>query len=95
MDARIRRFNKEKHLLPTIQINDTYQNMQISPELTLTIPTNYPFVPPLLKINNMYYLPHLEESPVKNHLHLEKNIIITGPNASGKTTFIKTLMNFV
>ena len=61
MDARIRRFNKEKHLLPTIQINDTYQNMQISPELTLTIPTNYPFVPPLLKINNMYYIRYLEQ----------------------------------
>ena len=40
----------------------------------------------------MYYLPHLEETPVKNNIHLEKNIIITGPNASGKTTILKASM---
>ena len=44
------------------------------------------------KINDMYYLPHLEETPVKNNIHLEKNIIITGPNASGKTTILKASM---
>jgi len=44
------------------------------------------------KITDMYYLPHLEENPVKNHIHLDKNIIITGPNASGKTTILKASM---
>jgi energy-coupling factor transporter ATP-binding protein EcfA2 len=44
------------------------------------------------KMRHMYYLPHLEENPVKNHIHLEKNIIITGPNASGKTTILKAAM---
>ena len=44
------------------------------------------------KMTDMYYLPHLEETPVKNHIHLEKNIIITGPNASGKTTILKASM---
>ena len=34
------------------------------------------------------------EKPIKNSYKLNKNIIITGPNASGKTTFIKmTLIN--
>jgi hypothetical protein len=38
-----------------------------------------------------YYPTH---KPVKNSYKLKKNIIITGPNASGKTTFIKmTLIN--
>jgi DNA mismatch repair ATPase MutS len=32
--------------------------------------------------------------PVKNNINLNKNIIITGPNASGKTTLIKsTILN--
>jgi len=46
----------------------------------------------ITKINDMYYLPHLEENPVKNNIDLEKNIIITGPNASGKTTILKASM---
>jgi energy-coupling factor transporter ATP-binding protein EcfA2 len=38
-----------------------------------------------------YYPTH---NPVKNSYNLKKNIMITGPNASGKTTFIKmTLIN--
>jgi len=42
-------------------------------------------------IKNMYYLPHINDNPVKNSIDLEKNIIITGPNASGKTTVLKSL----
>ena len=44
------------------------------------------------KINDMFYLPHLEENPIKNNINLGKNIIITGPNASGKTTILKASM---
>jgi DNA mismatch repair ATPase MutS len=41
---------------------------------------------------NSYYacLKHL--SPIKNTIKLKKNIIITGPNASGKTTILKSTM---
>jgi hypothetical protein len=46
----------------------------------------------ITKINDMFYLPHLEENPVKNNINLGKNIIITGPNASGKTTILKASM---
>lgn len=46
------------------------------------------------KFKNLYYPPH--ETPVKNNVIIDKKIIITGPNAAGKTTVIKsTLMNII
>jgi len=36
-----------------------------------------------------YYPPHAEQG-VRNTCHLDKNMLITGVNASGKTTFLKT-----
>jgi hypothetical protein len=44
------------------------------------------------KISGMYYLPHINESPVLNNIDLSQNIMITGPNASGKTTILKALL---
>ena len=47
-------------------------------------------------IKNMIYPALIEEKNVKNDITLKKNIIITGPNASGKTTILKsTLMNII
>lgn len=60
MDPRTRRFEKEKHLIPKMQINETYENMYITSTITLTIPYNYPFRPPILKINNIPYVKYLE-----------------------------------
>ena len=37
-----------------------------------------------------YYPPHYKADHVKNDCSLKKNMIITGPNASGKTTLLKT-----
>lgn len=37
-----------------------------------------------------YYPPYFDKEHVKNDCSIKKNIIITGPNASGKTTFLKT-----
>jgi ABC-type multidrug transport system fused ATPase/permease subunit len=46
------------------------------------------------KFKNLYY--PLHETPVKNNVIIDKKIIITGPNAAGKTTVIKsTLMNII
>lgn len=46
------------------------------------------------KFKNLYYPPH--DNPVKNNVTINKKIIITGPNAAGKTTVIKsTLMNII
>ena len=42
-------------------------------------------------LKDQYYPPHiLYESFVKNNCHFDKNMIITGVNASGKTTILKT-----
>ena len=44
------------------------------------------------KLTSMYYLPHIQETYVTNDIDLSQNIIITGPNASGKTTILKSLL---
>ena len=46
------------------------------------------------KLKNMYH-PTIDE-PIKNSLNMNKSIIITGPNAAGKTTTIKaTIINLL
>ena len=42
------------------------------------------------KIEKEYYPPLMNETPIKNDCDLKENIIITGPNGSGKTTMLKT-----
>ncbi len=45
---------------------------------------------------NSYYASLKDLNPVKNTIKLKKNIIVTGPNASGKTTILKsTLINII
>jgi hypothetical protein len=45
---------------------------------------------------NSYYASLKDSNPVKNTIKLKKNMIITGPNASGKTTILKsTLINIL
>lgn len=45
---------------------------------------------------NNYYACLKDEKPIKNTVRLKKNMIITGPNASGKTTILKsTLINII
>ena len=47
-------------------------------------------------IKNNYYACLKDSTPVKNDIKLKKNMIITGPNASGKTTVLKsTLINIL
>ena len=41
---------------------------------------------------NSYYAPLKDNNPIKNTIKFKKNIIITGPNASGKTTTLKTTL---
>jgi len=48
----------------------------------------------ILKKN--YYASLKDQNPIKNTVSLDKNLIITGPNASGKTTVLKaTLINIL
>ena len=45
------------------------------------------------KLKDAFY-PYLSKNslPVKNNISLDKNMIVTGPNASGKTTILKTMI---
>ena len=45
-----------------------------------------------VKIKNNYYASLKDETPIRNDIHLKENMIITGPNASGKTTILKSVM---
>lgn len=46
------------------------------------------------EMNGSYYLPHINLVPISNDVSMKSNMLITGPNASGKTTLIKsTLIN--
>ena len=44
-----------------------------------------------INLKNCWH-PYLDNKPVLNNIKLSKNIIITGPNAAGKSTFIKTIL---
>ena len=44
------------------------------------------------KMKNAYFPYLMYNQPVKNDIDLSRNIAITGPNASGKTTILKTVL---
>ena len=49
-----------------------------------------------LSIDQQYYPPYVGADHVKNNTLFDKNMVITGPNAAGKTTIIKTtLINII
>jgi energy-coupling factor transporter ATP-binding protein EcfA2 len=52
-----------------------------------TFSTNCP-----TQMKNEYYPPLKDNNPIKNDCNLKENMIITGPNGSGKTTMLKTTM---
>jgi hypothetical protein len=48
------------------------------------------------EIREQYYPPYMNKKHVKNSCKFNKNMIVTGVNASGKTTFLKTtLINII
>ena len=44
------------------------------------------------KFKNAYYGPLIKNEPITNTYDMAKNRLVTGPNASGKTTLLKTTM---
>lgn len=44
------------------------------------------------KMSDLFYIYHLDNDVVKNTVTFDKNIIISGPNASGKTTLLKSIL---
>ena len=47
---------------------------------------------PIVKLKNTFYAPLAGKGAVKNNFKLSKNVIITGPNAAGKTTLLKCII---
>jgi len=43
------------------------------------------------EMKGLYYLAHMRESKIRNHVDLKDNLLISGPNASGKTTILKSV----
>lgn len=46
----------------------------------------------MMKMQQTVYPCLIGSNPVTNDIHMNKNVIITGPNASGKTTMLKTIL---
>ena len=44
------------------------------------------------KVYGSYFAPLVKCNPIKNNIFIDNNIIITGPNASGKTTILKSAL---
>lgn len=44
------------------------------------------------QLTNLFHPALLKKSPIKNSVKLDKNFIISGPNASGKTTLLKSIL---
>jgi hypothetical protein len=42
-------------------------------------------------MKGLYYLAHIKEKKIRNHVNLKDNLLISGPNASGKTTLLKSV----
>jgi hypothetical protein len=42
-------------------------------------------------MKGVYYLPHIDTTNITNDIDLNENLIVSGPNASGKTTLLKSL----
>ena len=42
-------------------------------------------------MKGLYYLPHVKENNIRNDVDLKNNLLISGPNASGKTTLLKSV----
>jgi hypothetical protein len=69
---RNRRFNKEtKNISYDIVANPTFEDMQVMPNVFITLPKNYPFQPPILKINDKKYVDHFLTLYTKYKLYIE------------------------
>ena len=66
-----------------LQISNLYNIKKIN---TCTFSNNNTF------INKNYYASLINENCVKNDIDMSNNIIISGPNASGKTTILKSIL---
>jgi hypothetical protein len=85
-----------KHVIYAMSFNSYFSNIEKMSELYITKKIHSAKLlkdrKPIVKFKQVYYPALLNKTElVKNTVAYDKNIIITGPNASGKTTLIKTL----
>jgi len=83
-------FGFHGYLDTILGINQNLTNGYI--HATTFVQKNYP----IANFKQIYYPALLDKDPVKNDIDMKTNKIITGPNAAGKTTIIKsTLLNIL
>ena len=71
------------------------KNKKIAP-CTFLLPSSSSSSSKKTYFKSSYYAPLMNDRPVKNNIVLNKKATITGPNAAGKTTMIKsTLLNII
>ena len=80
-------------LFYTAKIDAYYSIAKLSKSLPTCFPTyNFQSTKPYININNLWNPVLSKKTAVQNSIHIKKNILITGPNKGGKSTFIKALM---
>jgi len=66
--------------------------MSLQSNLTIKIVNYCKFTTKPTSFKKAYFAPLVDKTPIKNTYKLDKNSIITGPNAAGKTTLLKTTL---
>lgn len=93
------RFYKTK-ILDIFQFNGIIDVLLSIGSLIINNNNNYPYsfsiyknnLKPHLKIDNIWHPYLINENVVKNSIEMKNNLLITGPNAAGKSTFIKSVI---
>ena len=87
--------NIKNKLIPIMnyigEVDVLYSSAKLLKEYNFTLPNYIHNKKIMFDIKDCWH-PYLSDKITKNSIDLKKNVIITGPNAAGKSTFIKTLM---
>lgn len=86
-EAMLYAFGFEGYLSCILSIQDNLQSKKVQLTKFLTKKERK-----YAKIKNNYYAVLKDSNPVKSDISFDKNMIITGPNASGKTTVLKSVL---
>jgi len=93
-------FNKspemQEALLYSLEFNGYLDNLNGLKKHILSKKINFVSFGDKTNFKNIYYPSLIKNKPIVNDLSIVKNIILTGPNASGKTTILKScLINII
>jgi len=83
-------------LLYSLEFNGYLDNLNGLKKHILSKKINFVSFGDKTVFKNIYYPSLIHKTPIVNDLSIKKNIILTGPNASGKTTILKScLINII